>query len=621
MALLWGGRMRLLSRRTFLLSSVATGVVACTPASRLGSTSALGAAAQARTIYARIFEEMLVASPETATDLGLDTGDRAALRSRLADASPAGKLNYYAPIARALPQLRAIRRDELTGRDRAWLDTAVWFAERSLEMASIPYGGVGGYYYPVPYVLSQLTGSYQSVPDFLNSKHQIENEADAQAYLDRLDQFHRNIDLDIEAARSDAARGVIPPAIIVEKTLAQTRSLRSERGASAGLVNSLHRRASEKRIAGDWQGRAARIVDGPVAAALDRQIALLEGWPRQASGAPGVTRLPEGERLYAQALRFHTSTNLSAAEIHRMGLAQVAELNAAAEPLLRKEGLSKGSVGARIAELGRMDRHLFPNNDVGREQLLAFIREDLTRLRARMPELFYSLPTSGMEVRRVPPAIELGSPFAYAEGGSVDGSRPGIYYINLSSTATIPRWGLPTLNSHEAIPGHLWEGAIQRPAQNIPLLFRSVGIPAFGEGWGLYAETLRDELRLYDDDPLGRIGMIQSFLFRAARLVVDTGLHAMGWSRERAIRYFMETVGREQLGSEREIDRYLVWPGQATSYKIGHNEILRIRGETQRRLGSRFDIKAFHDLVLLSGSMPLEVLSSMASGWDGSRIS
>lgn len=225
-----------------------------------------------------------------------------------------------------------------------------------------------------------------------------------------------------------------------------------------------------------------------------------------------------------------------------------------------------------------------------------------------------------MEVRRVPTAIELGSPFAYAEFGSVDGSRPGVYYINLASTAGSPRWALPTLNSHEGIPGHLWQGAIQKPAENIPLLFRSVSIPAFVEGWGLYAETLRDELGFYNEDPLGRIGMIQSFLFRAARLVVDTGLHSMGWSRDRAVHYFMDTVGRAQLGSEREIDRYLVWPGQATSYKIGHNEILRIREQTRRRLGSRFDIKAFHDLVLLSGDMPLEVLASLANDWTGNRL-
>ena len=608
------------SRRSFLLSSAALGLSACAPMSRIATASSQGAAAQARSLYDRIFEEMLVASPETATSLGLDKGERAGLKSVLANASPTGKLSLYEPFVRALPQLQAINRGELKDRDRGWLDTAMWFAGRSRETASIPYGGIGGFNYPIPYVISQLTGSYQSVPDFLNTQHKIENESDAQAYLDRLDQLHRNIDLNIETARKDAALGVIPPAIIIDKALAQTRSLRSEQGPSAGLVRSLVQRANQKQIVGNWQARAERIVDGPLAKALDRQIALLEGWRRQASDAPGVSRLPDGERLYAQALRFHTSTNLSAAEIHRIGLDQVAELNAEAEPLLRKEGLTKGTVGARISELGRMERHLYPNNDAGREQLLASIRTDLSRLRAKMPELFSSLPTSGMEVRRVTTAIELGSPGAYAEAGSIDGSRPGAYYINLASTASWPRWALPTLNSHEAIPGHLWQFAIQKPAENIPLLFRSVNISAFIEGWGLYAETLRDELGLYDENPLGRIGMIQSFLFRSARLVVDTGMHAMGWSRDRGIRYFMDTVGREQLGSEREIDRYLVWPGQATSYKIGHNEILRIRDQTRRRLGNKFDIKAFHDLVLLSSDMPLEVLSSLANGWDGARL-
>jgi uncharacterized protein (DUF885 family) len=220
-------------------------------------------------------------------------------------------------------------------------------------------------------------------------------------------------------------------------------------------------------------------------------------------------------------------------------------------------------------------------------------------------------------VRRVPVAIEVGSAGAYAQGGNLEGTRPGIFYINLQDVHSRPRFTLPTLTAHEAIPVHLWQDAVVNSARDIPMLFRSNGISAFGEGWGLYAETLADELGFYADDPLGRIGMLQSFLFRAARLVVDTGLHAMGWSRERAIGYFMETVGRNRAASEREIDRYIARPGQATAYKIGHNEMLRIREETRRRLGARFDIRAYHDLVLLSGDMPLEVLASLARQWDG----
>jgi uncharacterized protein (DUF885 family) len=613
--------MDLLSRRAFLLSSAAVGLAACTPMARTGSASSGGAVARARGLYEAIFERLLAASPETATDLGLDTGARAGLKSQLSDMTEAGKLRQFRPLADALPRLRAIDRSQLRGRDRGWLDTAIWLGERAATFDSFDYGRIGGAYaYPVPYAITQLTGSYVGVPDFLDTKHTIETEADAQAYLDRLDQFARNVSAEVEGARADGARGAIPPGYIIDKSLAQTRNLRAERGTEAGLVRSLVRRTREKNIRGDWEARAVRIVDGPLAAALDRQTALLNEWRGRAGIDPATGRLPDGQRFYREALRFHTSTTLSPQEVHQIGLRQIEELNAQADPLLRAEGLTQGTVGARMTALGRVERHLFPNTDAGREELLTYVRGLVTQLRARMPELFYTIPTSGMEVRRVPPAIELGAPGGYAEGGSLDGSRPGAYYINLASTAGWPRWSLPTLTCHEAIPGHLWQGAIVLGSRDIPLLHRSLGVPAFGEGWGLYSETLGDEIGLYREDAVGHIGMLQSFLFRAVRLVVDTGMHALGWSRERAIRYFVENTGREQASSEREIDRYVVWPGQATAYKIGHNEMLRIREETRRRLGPRFDIKAFHDLVLLSGDMPLEVLAAMAREWDGSRL-
>jgi len=223
------------SRRRFLLGSAATGAflaAGCPPTARTGSAGS-SAAAQARSLYDAIFERMLVASPELATGLGLDTGARSALKSRLSDSSPAGKLNLYAPLAAAQPQLRAIDRNALTGRDRGWLDTALWFAERANEAATFNYGAIGGYNYPIPYVISQLSGSYQSVPDFLDSQHKIESEADAQAYLDRLDQFARNVPLEVDAARADAARGVIPPTYIIDKALNQTRALRERVGCKA----------------------------------------------------------------------------------------------------------------------------------------------------------------------------------------------------------------------------------------------------------------------------------------------------------------------------------------------------------------------------------------------------
>jgi uncharacterized protein (DUF885 family) len=329
--------------------------------------------------------------------------------------------------------------------------------------------------------------------------------------------------------------------------------------------------------------------------------------------------LPGGNEFYDFTLRRFTSTDMTAEEVHRLGLEEVKRLTAEADPLLRHQGIGDGPIGRRIAAVERLPGQLFAHDNAGRQEMLAYISGWMDRLRARMPEVFYSIPTSPMEVRRVPVAIEVGSAGAYAQSTDIEGTRPGIFYINLQDVHSRPRFGLPTLTAHEAIPGHLWQGAIVASARNLPMLHRATGISAFAEGWGLYAESLVDELGFYRDDPLSKIGMLQSLLFRSARLVVDTGIHRMGWTRDRAMSYFMDTVGRNRSSTEREIDRYIATPGQATAYKIGHNEMLRIREETQRRLGARFDIKAYHDLVLLSGDIPLEVLGSMAKAWTGDR--
>ena len=606
-----------LDRRQFLLGSAATGALALSGCAGLAPRSETAAA---RALYDSIFEGVLRAAPEIATGLGLDTGERAFLKSRLVDASPAGKMSMYRPIIDALPQLRQVDRAQLQGRERGWLDTVLWLGERMSDAATFPYGRISGYFYPVPYVISQLSGAYQTVPDFLDTQHVIETRADAEAYVARLEEFARSVDLEVDQARADAARGVVPPTYIIDKTLTQTRALRAERGQESGLVQSLVRRTREKDIAGDWGTQAAAIVDGRLAAALDRQIAMLNELRRGSGTDPAAGRLPDGERFYRMCLRFHTSTGLSPDEAHQVGLTQVAEISAAADPLLRAEGLTRGSVGARLTELGRHERWLYPNTDAGRAQLLADLNRQLETVRARMPEYFNTIPTAGMQIRRVPTAIEAGAPRGYAQSGSLDGSRPGTFYINLANTRIWPRWALPTLTYHEAVPGHLWQGAIVLGNDQIPLLHRNIGIPAFGEGWALYSEQLADEIGMYGDFPQGKIGMLQAFLYRAARIVVDTGMHARGWSREQAIRYFVEQVGLDELAATNEIERYVVWPGQACSYKIGHTEIVRLREQARARLGPRFDLKAFHDLVLLSGDMPLEVLGGMVEEWTRSQL-
>ncbi|HYD12979.1 MAG TPA: DUF885 family protein [Allosphingosinicella sp.] len=602
-------------RRQFLLcSAAATGALAlggCAVVPRSGP-------GDARQLYDRIFQAMLRGSPELATGLGLDTGANADLKSRLSPSGPAGKLGGYRPLVEQLPVLRRMAGGGLTGRDKAFLDSVLWLGERVEEVSRTPWGTFDGY--PVPYVLSQLTGSYQSVPDFLDSQHKIETRADADAYVARLEAFARNIDLEVEHSRADAGRGVVPPDFILDKTIAQTRSLRGQRGERADLVQSLVRRTREKNIEGDWARQATAIVDGRLAAALDRQLALLTELRRGAGHNPAASRLPGGATFYAQCLRYHTSTGMSPDEVHETGLRQIAELSAQAEPLLRAEGLTQGSVGARITALSRQDRHLYPNTEAGRAQIIADLTAWMNRVKARMPDYFATIPRSPMEIKRVPPAIELGAPRGYAQGPSLDGSRPGAFYINLRDTRSWPKWALPTLNHHEAIPGHLWQGSLAIENQSIPLLHRNIGIAAYGEGWGLYAEQLADEMGMYADYQIGKLGMIQSFMYRSARLVTDTGMHARGWSREQAIRYFMENVGLDELSSTSEIERYVVWPGQACSYKVGHNEFVRLREEARARLGDRFDLKGFHDAVLQNSDMPLEVLATVVADWTRARL-
>jgi uncharacterized protein (DUF885 family) len=448
----------MVNRREFLIQTVAGGALAIGgsglwPAGSTIVAAATGEGVRARALYDTIFEAVLEAAPAMATVLGLDVGPRARLRHQLGDTSPAGRLSVYQPLIDGLPRLAQVDRTQLEGHEAAWLDTVRWLAERAGETADFRYGGVGGYHYRVPYVLTQLTGSYQTVPDFLDTRHPIESRDDAEAYLSRLSQFARNIEFESERARADARRGVVPPGFILEKALAQTGALRAESGETSALAASLARRTGERGLGNGWAKRAAAIVDGPLAAALDRQAATLEALRARSGGTAGASSLPEGARYYDLCLRFHTSTSLTPKEAHGVGLRQVAEIGAEADPLLRREGLTQGSVGTRLTALGREERYLYPNTEAGRADLLADLERQVDAVRARMPEVFQTLPRAPLEVRRVPPAIELGAPRGYWSAPSLDGSRPGTYYINLRDTRIWPTWALPTLTFHESLPG------------------------------------------------------------------------------------------------------------------------------------------------------------------------
>ena len=303
-----------------------------------------------------------------------------------------------------------------------------------------------------------------------------------------------------------------------------------------------------------------------------------------------------------------------------MGLQQVAELSARADVLLRAQGLTQGTVGERIASIAsHVPGQVYPNTDAAKEQLLADLNAQMSTVMARMPEYFGRLPNAACDIRRVPKEIEVGAPGGYYQSPSLDGSRPGAYYINLRDTAEWPKFTLPTLTYHEAVPGHHFQIALQQEKTETPLLLKVLGFSAYTEGWGLYAEQLADEIGMYENDPWGRIGSIQSLMFRAARLVVDSGLHYKRWSREQGIRYMVETLGDQESSITTEVERYAVWPGQASSYKVGHTTWVRLREQAKATLGDRFDIKGFHDTGLDAGGVPLTVLERVIGDWVASR--
>ncbi|HRH19283.1 MAG TPA: DUF885 family protein [Brevundimonas sp.] len=609
----------MLNRRHLLMGAAGAGLLAgC--GTLAGTPGVTGGATrdQARALYDALSEQVLVASPIGATGLGLDTGAHAALKSQIDSRTYADRLNVLKPLAEGRAALARIDAGTLSGRDRSDYDTVQWMAGMAGEIAAFPFGGVDSYMYPCPYVISQLTGLYQSVPDFLDNQHSIATAADAEAYLARLQGFAEGLGHEAERARADASdHRILPPDFIMDKALTQVRALRGN--LEAMLVQPLVRKTGAAGVAGDWSGRAGQIASGAVAAALDQQIDFLTRHRPQAVHDAGIGSRRDGERYYDMCLRFQTSTGLSPQEAHQLGLEQVAAIQAQAHPLLVAKGYTQGSVGARLTAFGQDPAWLYPNTDEGRAELLADLNRQVEAVTARMPEVFARMPRARVEVRRVPPAIELGAPRGYAQSGSLDGSRPGAYYINLHDTAIWPKWALPTLTYHESLPGHHLQGSLALEATDTPLLLKVMGFNAYGEGWGLYAEQLASELGMYDAFPEGMLGFHQSFLYRAARIVIDTGIHAQGWSREQAISYMIETVGLAPGAAESECERYCVWPGQACGYKIGQIEMDRMRTQARARLGERFDIKGFHSTVLDGGAMPLDVLGRVIDQWVASR--
>jgi uncharacterized protein (DUF885 family) len=591
----------MLNRRQLLATTAA---VAALPA--LGVPPAWADASQLNTLMDVFFQENLNLNPESATQLGLDKGDNAALKSRLRDESEAGIAEAKSLTASQMTRLKRIDAASLTGMDRVNYDTIAYTLDSRLRVNAFDFGGTS--YGPSPYAVSQQSGAYQSVPDFLDTKHRIETAADADAYLARLDAFVGELDANTDRMKHDDTMGIVPPDFILDRTLEQLSATRTTSDKSQ-LVTSLARRAKDKGLSDDYATKAAALYDAKIGPALDRQIDEAKALRAKAKHDAGVGHLPEGEAFYAAALRSNTTTSLSPDQIHKLGLDQGKEIASRIDALLKKQGMTKGTVGQRILAL--YDQEVYPNTDDGKAQCIAYCNQRLAEIRPHLPSVFKRVPEYKFEVRRVPLATEPGAASAFSQGPALDGSRPGIVYFNLHDSAEWPKWCLSTTVFHEGLPGHQLEGGLALSNKDLPLIRKASGFAGYAEGWALYAEQLADEIGMYDDDPLGRIGYLQFQLFRANRCVVDTGLHHLGWSREQAIKFFTDTGGSKPSFAAREVERYCVNPGQACSYKLGHTVWTHAREKAKKALGARFDIKDFHEAGLNCGRVPLDVLTGV----------
>ena len=590
--------------RRDLLSGAAAATAALMARSASAQTAAsTGEGARLNVVFDGIVKEQLDRSPEFATSLGLDTGPRAAQKAMLDAASVAAWQQDKARTAAQLARLRTIDRSRLGPQDQVNYDSVVYVtALADQQNRDFPF--IGG-----PYVVSQLTGSYQSVPDFLDSQHSIETRQDAEDYLSRLSAFATVLDQEDGQVRHDLALGVVPPDFILDKTLIQMTALRDAPPSKSNLVQSLVRRTRATSIPGDWEARATAIYTGKVQPALDRQMALVREMRAHAVHDAGVARLPQGQAFYALSLKNWTTSDMPPAEIHRTGLELVTSHQAQLDALMKAQGLTQGTVGERLRALYNDPKYRYPNTDEGKVKLIADLNVKVAEVQARLPQWFGVLPKARLDIRRVPKATEAGAPGGYYQPGDLAGTRPGAYYINLRDTAEVPSWTLPTLTFHEGIPGHHLQGSLALEA-GLPLIRKTQFFSGYGEGWALYAEQLAVEMGMYDNDPLGHIGQLHDSMFRAVRLVIDTGLHSQNWSREQAIRYYVETLGDQDASATTEVERYCVWPGQACSYMLGKLDWLRQRERAKQALGPRFDIRKFHDAGLLSGAMPLTVLDT-----------
>ena len=500
----------------------------------------------------------------------------------------------------------------LEGQELLSWKIVAWFFDDMIRESEYEYGG---------YRVNQLSGPMVNLPQFLTDRHIIGDEKSFERYISRLNEFARVIAEVKIRVIDDRDNGTVPPDFVIEKTLLGMRSFIDGGAKQNPLFTTLSKKV--ENIDGlsdvrkdDLLQQALNVIETKILPQYGEMIALFEELLTISNHDAGIWRLPNGEEIYRSALRSNNSTILTADEIHQIGLSEVARIELEMEDILVGQGLSEGSVVSRIRYLMELPEHNFANTDEGRIDQIAYLNEVNAKIMASIENYFITIPPQPLEIIRVPEYSQDSAPGGYYQPPAMDGSSPGKFYINQKDTRDNPRWTLPTLMYHEGAPGHHFQLSAAQLIENVPFLRKVSPFAAYAEGWGLYSERIAaEDMGMYLDDPLGDLGRLQAEMFRAVRLVVDTGMHAKRWSRERAIEYMLAKTGMTEAEVTREIERYVVWPGQATAYKVGQLSMVRLRAMAENQLGEAFDIREFHEMILMNGAMPLEILEESVESW------
>jgi uncharacterized protein (DUF885 family) len=473
------------------------------------------------------------------------------------------------------------------------------------------------------YVFDQMNGAQSEAPAFLINLHRVDTLSDAEAYVRRLQGIDAALDQAIAEAKSRQANGVLPPRwvypYVINDSRNVTRGAPFDRGPDSALFADLKAKLNKLAIA---PAEKARLIEAgrkalveEVKPAYGRVIALMQAQQRIAPTDDGIWRFSNGAEQYAALLRFYTTTGMNPNQIHDLGLQQVARIHGEMRAVQQQIGYP-GTLQQFFAHMRTRKENFFPNTPAGRQMYLDETQKALDAMTARLPQYFSvaATPKAPLTVKAVEPFREKSAGKAFYQDPSPDGARPGVYYVNLYDMADMPNTEVEALAFHEGVPGHHLDGAVTTRLENIPPFRRFGGYTAWSEGWGLYAERLGKDMGMYTD-PYRDFGRLQLELHRAIRLVVDSGLHHKRWSRERAIKYVGDNSADAPGGIVKAIERYIVYPGQATAYMVGRLKITELRERARQRLGDRFDMRGFHDAILLNGAVPLDVMERNVDAW------